>query len=66
MVEYEMPPTKIEASQKGWLSIRALAKLLDTITHIEADYPYDWLAYYEAKKEALRALIQFERWHGKG
>jgi len=57
--------TKVEASQKGWLLVRALAKTQDAITHIVADHPHDWKAYYEAKERTIRAFEQFERWYGR-
>lgn len=71
-VGYEPEPIRIEASQKGWLLVRALAGLLEAITHIlaphgrQVDRPnHDWGAYDMAKSNVLRALDLFERWYGR-
>ena len=65
MVGYDPGPIRIEASQKGWLLVRALSELLHAIACIEAMPDHDWLAYYTAKKKTTDTLKQFEVWHGK-
>ena len=64
ITENEVVYTKIEASQKGWFAVRALAELIEVIAVFETGDP-DWGKYLDAKDAALRALKAFERWHGK-
>lgn len=62
-VVYESESIRIEASQKGWLAVRALNALIETIALWETGSP-DWGRYLSAKNEILLALEAFERWHG--
>lgn len=56
---------RIEASQKGWLLVRALADLMRMITYLLASPDHDWQNYDIAKSNVLRALEIFERWYGR-
>jgi len=64
-VVYDSSPIRIEASQKGWFAVQALAALVEAIAIFETGDP-DWNKYVNAKGAALLALKAFERWHGKG
>ena len=62
-VVYGAPVIKIEASQKGWFAVLALAALIEAIAAFETGDP-DWNKYVNAKIAALHALEAFEVWHG--
>lgn len=66
LTRYDPEPIRIEASQKGWLLVRAISVLLASITNILAHPDHDWDAYLLAKNHVLHSMEQFERWYGKG
>lgn len=63
-VVYDQDPIRVEASQKGWLAVRALNALIEAIALFETGDP-DWEEYLSAKGETLLALKRFEKWHGQ-
>lgn len=65
MIGYDPGPVRIEASQKGWLLVRVLTRLIYVITCIEASSEHDWDVYFVLKQETIRAFEQFEQWHGR-
>lgn len=62
-VVYDPDPIRVEASQKGWLAVRALNALIEAVALFETGDP-DWEKYLSAKGEVLLALRGFEKWHG--
>lgn len=56
---------RIEAGQKGWLLVKAVADLLEVVQRIEASADLPWDEYALAKAALVEALAAFERWHGR-